>query len=418
MLAHAQPFARSGELSGTVLLARGEQVLFHQSFGQADHEAGTPNTPASRFHIAALGDTVTAAAIQALAAAQRVDIRDPISRYLPHYPEGGQISIEMLLLHQAGIADSPHLRPAPAGLHSLAQMVEHIASHPLRFAPGTQGEYSAAGYVLLAYLVEVISGQTYGEFAHSTLFAPLQMHATALDDGRQLIVGRARGYHPGPPPLGVRNIPTARDRHLPLRPAIYSTAQDILIWLRARLGSKQARDASFVHGWSPGEDDNGRFQEQSGIGLGFIASARYYPATRLSVVLLGNVHAIMALRVLPDTLASVAHARPVAPLPRPELTHAGVPATELHGTRYRYPGLGAFELHASAKQLYLNWLAFPGQAHLLALPDGRYLNRKDGAVLSIVRNLDADPEAIEWRLPDVHSRDGTRVLCPRLTREQ
>ncbi len=126
------------------------------------------------------------------------------------------------------------------------------------------------------------------------------------------------------------------------------------------------------------------------------------------------MHAMMPLRVLPDAFAALAHGHMPPPLERPEQQQVATPPGNLSGTRYRYPGLGTFELRRSEQALYLHWLSFPAQAHLLALPDGRLWNRKDGAVLSVLRTLDGQPDAIEWRLQGGHTSHSALVLCPRI----
>src|SRR5262249_53107913 len=80
--AYLAPFAATGNLSGNILIARNGQILFEQSYGMANYEWQIPNSAKTRFHIASVSKPFTAAAILQLQEQGKLQVSDPLSRYL------------------------------------------------------------------------------------------------------------------------------------------------------------------------------------------------------------------------------------------------------------------------------------------------------------------------------------------------
>src|SRR5262245_4436054 len=102
------PYIDRRDFSGVVLFARDGNVV-HKAYGLADSKTGVLNTVRTRFRIASLTKTFTAAAIVMLAERKRLSLNDPLSKFLPGYPNGDKIRIHHLLSHAAGVAN-----PEPA----------------------------------------------------------------------------------------------------------------------------------------------------------------------------------------------------------------------------------------------------------------------------------------------------------------
>jgi CubicO group peptidase (beta-lactamase class C family) len=200
-----EPLVRSHDFAGAVLVARGDRVLFERGYGLANAELGVPNSPTTVFRIASLTKTFTAAAIVMLAERGVIHYDDSIATYLPGYPNGSRITIRHLLLHAAGVANPPYEEIVTRRL-TLPQLIDQFRDRPLLFAPGTESRYSNAGYVLLAAVIERASGMSYGEFIRRNITEPLGLVSTFPDPQEGLVLQRASGYVPGPPPLGLENV--------------------------------------------------------------------------------------------------------------------------------------------------------------------------------------------------------------------
>jgi CubicO group peptidase (beta-lactamase class C family) len=224
----------------TVLVAQAGQVLYRRAFGQADLERHVALTPDYRFRLGSLTKQFTACAILKLAEEGKLSVHDELTRYLPDYPtQGHSLTIEQVLTHTAGIPDYTHQPTFTPEFQrqdlTPRQLVTLIEAQPLDFVPGTQFRYSNSGYVLLGYLIEVVSGQSYERYLQDTFFTPLGMSHTGYDHPEQVIPERAAGYQPGL--AGYENA-AALSMSLPYAAgALLANADDLLRWYEAlRLG--------------------------------------------------------------------------------------------------------------------------------------------------------------------------------------
>ena len=96
-------YEASGDFSGVVLLAQGDKILVAQAYGLADPQLHLANRLDTRFRVASVSKTFTAAAIERLALAGRLRYSDPLGRYVAGIPNGDAITIEQLLLHESGV---------------------------------------------------------------------------------------------------------------------------------------------------------------------------------------------------------------------------------------------------------------------------------------------------------------------------
>src|SRR5690606_28925446 len=86
-----------------VLVARGDEILFHGAHGLADIEAGTPLDAGDTFRLASVTKQFTAAGLLTLVDDGKVGLDDPLSKYLPDFPNASNITIRQLLNHTSGI---------------------------------------------------------------------------------------------------------------------------------------------------------------------------------------------------------------------------------------------------------------------------------------------------------------------------
>ena len=227
--------SRAGRgFSGAVLVARGDQVLFRQVYGMADHARDEPLALKSRFRLASVSKQFTAAAILRLQDDGILSVYDPLCKWIQPCPAAWEpIRLHHLLAHTSGV---PDLMARPAwGLQrvtpaTVEELTEDSKRYRLQFPPGSRVRYDNAGYNLLGSVVEKASGVSLETYLQRTFFTPLGMSDTGSDaDGkaRNLVTGYA--HFPG----GLTPQDNANVSIVFAAGALYSTLDDMLVWERA-----------------------------------------------------------------------------------------------------------------------------------------------------------------------------------------
>jgi len=181
--AKAEAAAARGLFSGAVLVAKDGKPILQQTYGLADRTAKTPVTLETQFRFGSMGKMFTAVAIMQLAQAGKLDLKAPIGRYLPGYPNqdiATKVTVENLLTHSGGTGDifGPQF---DANRLTLKEPADYIALYGARgpqFPPGTRQAYSNYGFILLGRIVETVSGESYDTYIAQRIFKPAGMSAT------------------------------------------------------------------------------------------------------------------------------------------------------------------------------------------------------------------------------------------------
>jgi len=194
--------AAIGAFSGTVLVARGERVVYARGFGLAERDHAVPNGVDTRYTTASMGKMFTAVAVAQLVEAGRLRLDDTLARVLPDYPNAeraGRITIRHLLAHTAGLGDvwSHPAFVRGRGYASNRQLAWAVADAPLAFAPGTRWAYSNEGYVVLGAVVERLAGTSFEGYLRRHVWGPAGMTETANVGADAVVPHRAVGYTAG-----------------------------------------------------------------------------------------------------------------------------------------------------------------------------------------------------------------------------
>jgi len=297
-----QSYVADQHFMGTVLVARGGQVVLNKGYGFANLEWNVPNTPNTKFRLGSVTKQFTAASTLLLEERGKLSVNDPVKKYLPDAPAAwDKITIFHLLTHTSGIPnftgfpDYQKLEPFAA---TPAELVGRFRDKPLDFQPGERWSYSNSGYVLLGYLIEKISGQTYEMFVRENIFKPLNMEESGYDSNSAVIAHRAAGYEV------VRNaFQNSGFVHMSIphaAGALYSTTGDLLKWEQGLFGGKVLQTASLEKMTTPFKSNYafglgvetvaGHKVISHGGGIeGFNTQLEYYPDDKLTVVVLRNV---------------------------------------------------------------------------------------------------------------------------------
>ncbi len=202
-----QSYADRGRFPGaSVLIARGGREVHFAARGLRDVEAGAPMTRDTLVRIYSMTKPITSVAIMMLVERGLFHLDAPISDFLPEFRDcraliPGATSIDQtepcatptvhhLLTHTSGLSYPFNTGVLPRAMDEmgiifrsdsglLADQVRTLATLPLAFRPGKRWEYSV-GIDVLGRIVEVVSGQTLGDFFTSQIFAPLGMTETGF----------------------------------------------------------------------------------------------------------------------------------------------------------------------------------------------------------------------------------------------
>jgi CubicO group peptidase (beta-lactamase class C family) len=324
MDSYLQAHVATGRFMGTVLVARGDEVLFERAYGMADLELGAPNTPRTRYKVGSLTKQFTAALILKVQEEGRLSVEDTLATYLPDFPRGEEITVHQLLNHTAGVfnyTNSPDLPQLARQELTLDELIATFADRPLDFEPGTNFNYSNSGYILLTKIIEVASGMSYGDYLR-TLLEPLDVASLEPYSLREITPERASGYA-----LAEGGLENALfiDPSIPAGAGnMIATAHDLYRWNRAlmtgELLSEASREAmfsggvavdpmnpslSYTYGWFA-EERFGRPAIGHGGGIfGFSAMNSFYPEDDLIVIVLGNIEVAPSDRIAQDLAAIV-----------------------------------------------------------------------------------------------------------------
>jgi CubicO group peptidase (beta-lactamase class C family) len=337
--------AQLGHLNGSVLIAEKGKILVDSGYGFANMDLGTRNTPLTRFRVASVSKQFSATAAVILAHDGKLDLGDPISRYLDSIPAGWErITVHDLMRHTSGISDYEEWFDGYATQaysdymsqeHAPARIARDARKRPLDFPPGSKFHYSNSAYILLGYVIEKASGMKYEEFLQQRIMSPLGMTLSRQDRSEELIANRAQGYRlrPGAIPReffqGLTRNSYLNAYYQLMEPpqadaGLITTTRDLYRWDQAlyteKLLPKALLDSIFTpglgnygYGWFVNKGADSVTHEHSGGLPGFSCYIMRIPEHHRTIIVLGNFERMG--RVVRD-LASIMRGDTVA-VPRP-----------------------------------------------------------------------------------------------------
>lgn len=298
-------FYRPDSPGAAVLVARGDEILYRGARGLADVKAGTPLTAESVFRIGSISKQFAAAGLLKLVEAGKVSLDDPLSNYLPSFPNGEHITVLELLNHTSGVKDYTHIaawREGPIERDvSTAQLIATFRDAKPDFAPGEDWAYDNSGYALVGAVIEAVTGQPWHAYLRTALFEPLGLSHTGYGADPEFAAQQVPGYslEDGkvvPAKVISMTIPNAAG-------ALVSTVDDLLKWNRALhegrvLKSKtyarmitpvgKAVEANYGLGLELATVKGRLMLDHSGGIFGFESMLEYVPGPDISVVVLQN----------------------------------------------------------------------------------------------------------------------------------
>lgn len=307
-----------------LVVIREGKVVHRRGFGDLD--------PAQPIIIGSLSKAFTATAVMTLVDEGRIDLDAPMQRYLPelHFADAGMqsVTVRQLLNQTSGIPES-----APRAEGRDAKLAEHAAalqSVQLVAPPGERHVYASPNYQLLGRIVEVVTGQSFGDYVQSRIFAPLGMAASSAAGAEQAVEGHNIWWGvPGPSTYRWEpgRLPTA---------SLVVSADDLARFVLSQLGegpqvvSAASLEAmhhgvgktdyfSYAMGWREGTTAGVPSLWHGGALPSYRGAVVMLPQTRSGVIVLTNMSTMFAdhTREIAAGVVALLEQRPLPARDRP-----------------------------------------------------------------------------------------------------
>ncbi|MFZ2492066.1 MAG: serine hydrolase domain-containing protein [Thermoanaerobaculia bacterium] len=296
----------TGDVPGASVLVVKDGVATKRAYGLANVEDRIRATPATNYRLASVTKQFTAASVLLLAEEGRLNLDDPVRKWLPTLPAAADaVTIRHLLTHTSGLVDYEDVIPAGTTTQLRDADVLRLLESQQRtyFVPGTGYQYSNSGYALLALIIEKVSSQSFASFLRTRIFQPLGMRNTvAFEDGTSVVANRAFG-HSLKDGAWMRTDQSTTSAVLG-DGGIYSSVDDLAKWDAALYDDRLLRPESLRSAFTPQTktDDpkvaygfgwriTGDSVWHTGETIGFRNALVRFPERRLTVIVLTNRNA-------------------------------------------------------------------------------------------------------------------------------
>lgn len=305
--AHAQDakldeyLAGPGVFNGTALVVYKGKTLLHKGYGFKNNSQGSLNDTSTIFRIGSLSKSFTAAVIMRLVQEGRIHVSDPLSAYIPGYPQGDSIALEQLLTHHSGIKEYllvKAVRDLPDGAPpvTMQQMIDYFKDEGRKINTKKPFQYSNSNYVLLAAVIEKVTGVKFEHYLRAMIFDPLQMQHSGFDFLHLSNPDKATGYEFKKKIKAVTDFDSS---YAPGCGSMYATTGDLFAWYKGLYSGKvlndSTREAAFVprnwkygYGWFSYTLYGKRCISHPGGIPGFVADMKFFPDDDLCIILLSN----------------------------------------------------------------------------------------------------------------------------------
>lgn len=412
--AYLEPYVRSENFSGDVVIAKGGRVIFERPYGYADREKKIRNGRTTRFHVASVSMQFTAAAVLRLVDQGALSLSTHVGDVVPRIAGGDKITIRDLLLQRSGLPDInglPDYNEVLEHHQTPASLVAKIQGSPLLFEPGSKflhEEHSA--YNLLALIVEKKTGLPFAAAMAKLVFRPAGLSKTSIDDDDpHAAKDAAKGYQP----KGVNRLKPAAAIHWSAKAgnaSVVTTARDEARWVRVLFGDsflkvasrKEILDTSprVGYGWfrSVSERYHETIYYTNGRAPGFASFVIYLPHEDLTVVVFSNMYS-SATTSIGNDIAAIALGLPYRSFQPSEKALSLEQLKQCTGTfRFGpdfYQANAEVAVIAMGSELALRWPS-GDQSPLIPLSPDRFVDRSYWEEVSVERDANGAPKTLVY----------------------
>ncbi len=315
---------RTGSPSASVAVVVDDKIVLADAYGLARLDPPEKAAASTRYGIGSISKEFTAAAILILQSEGKLSLDDHVSKWFPALTDADKITLRQILSHTSGYQDfyaedytlTPMQKPTTP-----EAIMAGWAKKPLDFQPGDDWQYSNTGYVIAGRIVEMVSGQPLFAFLKAHIFAPLHMDGAVDNDAHRITAPDAAGYTraalgPVRPviPEGSGWMYGAGELAMPARdvakwdlsiidkslltPAAY--AQEI-----KTITLNDGKNSGYAMGLFVSKPGGRTLYEHSGEIAGFVSENRIYPDDKAAIVVLTNIEANGAAKMIADRIADL-----------------------------------------------------------------------------------------------------------------
>lgn len=287
-------------LGSVAISIDGQRLVDHQvgpfaKVANVDHQSN----PETQYRIGSITKMFTAVMIMQLIEEHKLSLETKLSEFFPELNHADAITIEQLMRHRSGLGsftDDPTYRTWNTKTRTRQEMIDTIASQPILFQPNERSQYSNTNYVLLGYIVEKLSGNSYGEELKTRIVDRVGLqrtaYATPADASGNVAISFTWSN-------GQWTPHSQTDPGIPHGAgAIMSTASDLVLFIESLFDGKLLQATSL--------DAMTKLDGRMGMGMmqvpfgakrayshnggidGFQSSLAYFPEDKVAIALLGN----------------------------------------------------------------------------------------------------------------------------------
>jgi len=293
-----------------VLVSKDGKVIYQNGFGYADIEKKEVVQPDTKFRIGSITKQFTASAILKLQEEGKISVTDKLSKFIPDFPRGNEVTIHHLLTHTSGIHSytaKPDFIDKVTTPITEEALIASFKNDPFDFSPGEKWQYNNSGYFLLGYIIGKVSGKPYGDYLKEIFFDPLHMTNTGIHTPVLRLQKEAKGYA-----KENNQYKAAANWDMSWAGgagAIYSTVEDLNTWNNAVFSGKVINEKSMKEAFTPVLLNDGKKPDNAAYGYGwqfgnyrgediiqhggglqgFISQLARYPEENVTVAILTNL---------------------------------------------------------------------------------------------------------------------------------
>ncbi|WP_395617207.1 serine hydrolase domain-containing protein [Aquirufa sp.] len=242
--------------NGTVLVAQYGKIIYKRAFGIANNFTKAQLNTRTPFQLASVSKQFTAVSILQLMEQGKLKLDDRVEQHIPGFPYDSSITIRSLLTHKSGLAnyayclDKYYDKKAPLTNAKVVELFIKIKPG-IDYHPNRQFHYNNTNYILLAYIVERVSGKGFREYVKENIFTPAGMNESFVYDPQhpELLKNSATGYQPKRSGLAVVGFDhldgVTGDK------GIYSTVEDMFLWDQALNSETVVKLSSLAEAFTP-----------------------------------------------------------------------------------------------------------------------------------------------------------------------
>lgn len=197
---HVELLLDSNDFSGVVVVAKNSRPIVARATGFADRSQNLLNTLDTPFNLGAMSKMFAAVAVMQLIEQGELSLLDTVGEYLPDYPNGRvnrTVTIRQLLSHRSGVGDyfdSPAYGDAKDYLQNQQDFLNIITEFDWYYPPNDRFRYSNSGAIILARIVEAITGLSYYDYVRSNIFQAANMASSDYFTKQETASNKAIGY--------------------------------------------------------------------------------------------------------------------------------------------------------------------------------------------------------------------------------